>query len=239
MDFTQREIAETAIKIFKLLISGEEVSINKNREFYISYFDNSEVGEFLDFLTGEFDMELYNYADKLFICPEAGNAFFGYTNEDLKKKIPYVNKNRELYLCYFIIMTFITLFYKESAMDTLKDYVKFGELIEKVTKKFETLVKEEDLEKMSKEHNFNFSAIARAWRDLPDAREDRQGGKNDKVSFVKNVCNFLAEEKLVIKDEERNALYPSDRFKAIIYKYFQDTGNKDKIYELVNSLGEE
>ncbi len=238
MNFSEREIAGTAIDLFKLLISGEEVSKNKNRDFYSSYFDNSEVGEFLDFFVEKFDMEVYHFSDKLFICPGAGNNIFGYTNEELKRKIPYVNKNSELYLCYFIIMTLITLFYKESAIDTVKEYVTLRELDEKVTKKFESLVKIEDIEKLSKENNFNFSAIAKTWRDLRDTREEKQGGKNDKFSFINNVCNFLEEEKLIIKDEERSCLYPADRFKAIIYKYFQDRDNKDKIYELIKSLGE-
>ena len=72
---------------------------------------------------------------------------------------------------------------------------------------------------------------------LPDAREDmQQRGKNDKVSFVRNICNFLQEENLIVLDNDRNLIFPTDRFKAIIYYYYEDRDNKNDILRFVNEL---
>ena len=88
-------------------------------------------------------------------------------------------------------MTLITMFYKESAIDTPINYVRFSALVEEVSNRFEALISIEDLEAVSNEYQFNFSDICKVWMLLPDAREDmQQRGKNDKVSFVRNICNF-------------------------------------------------
>lgn len=240
MDLNQKEILGQALDIFKAMLSGEEVSKNKNKDLYDKYIYHTDVEETLLFIAGHLDMGLYRYNEKLYICPSVENTIFGYTNEELKRKIPRILRNDELYLCYFVIMIVITMFYKESAMDTPISYIKFGDLIEAVTGKFEALIDIEDLEKVSEEIAFNFAEIAKVWQRLPDARQDLAiGGKNDKISFVRNVCNFLRDENLIMIDEDRNVLFPTDRFKAIIYNYFEDRENKNDIFQFVYQLGGE
>lgn len=240
MDAGFKETLGQALEIFIALLSEEEVSKSKNKELYDKYIYHTDVEETLHFITDKLDMELYRYNEKLYLCPSVENTVFGYTNEELKRKIPRITRNDELYLCYFIIMTVITMFYKESGMDTPIAYIKFGDLVEMVTAKFEAMINTEDLEKISEEKAFNFAEIAKVWLRLPDAREDMTlGGKNDKISFVKNVCNFLRDEKLIVIDEDRNVLFPTDRFKAIIYNYFEDRDNKNDIFQFVYGLGGE
>ena len=240
MDIDFKETLEQALALFKALLSGEEVSKNKNKELYDQYIYHTDVEEVLQFMMDKLDLGLYRYNEKLYLCPSVENNIFGYTNEELKRKIPRIIRNDELYLCYFIIMTVITMYYKESAMDTPIAYIKFGDLVEAVTGKFESMITIQDIEKISEEKAFNFAEIAKVWQRLPDAREDFvTGGKNDKISFIRNVCNFLRDEKLVIIDEDRNVLFPTDRFKAIIYNYFEDRENKNDIFQFVYQLGGE
>lgn len=235
----EADIVETSLDIFNLLLSDQEVSKNKNKQYYEDYRYNLDVENFLDFFLTKLDLEICDYKDKLHIYPKAGNIVFGYTNEELRNKIPYIGNNTELYLCYFIIINFIIMFYKESNVDTLKEFVKFEELVDEVKKKFTALFQLEDLEKVSEEKAFNFEAIAKYWRSLPDAREHiKSSGKKDKISFVRRVCDFLEGENLIIFYRDRNAIYPSDRFKAIINKYFRDKDNKNTILKFIKELGE-
>ena len=139
---------------------------------------------------------------------------------------------------YFIILTLITCFYKESGLNSPRSYLGLNELLETIKIKFETLVKE-DVEKISKEKEYNFRDIKRVWERLLDAREEVvQTGKCDKISFVKRVLDFMQEEKLIYFDEERQIISITTRFKAIIYFYFENSKeNKNQLLEYVYELG--
>lgn len=237
MNTAFKDTLETTLELFNLLLAGEEISRSKNKELYEKFVYDTDVEELLVFIAEKNGLQIYRYNERLFICPGVENKVFGYTNDELKKRIPYISRNDELYLGYFIIMTLITMFYKESGMDTPINYVKYADLITEVSGKFEALIKLEDLEKISKDNQFNFADICKVWQKLPDAREDQPGGKNDKVAFVKNICQFLQEEELIKIDEERKLIFPLDRFKAIVYNFFEEKENKNVLFDFVYHLG--
>ena len=232
-----REILDNAFEIYSALLEGQDMGKAKNREMYERYLYNPDIEEMVQYMAGRMGLKLYHYNEKLFMSSGVGNRIFGYTNDELKRRIAYINRNDELYLGYFIIMTLITMFYKESGIDTPINYVGFSALVEEIANRFEALVKVEDIESTSREYQFNFSDICKVWLRLVDAREDiAQRGKNDKVSFVRNICYFLQEEELVVLDNDRNLIFPTDRFKAIIYFYYEDRDNKNDILKFVNEL---
>lgn len=73
---------------------------------------------------------------------------------------------------------------------------------------------------------------------MPDAREDINSGKKDKISFVKLVLNFMQEENLIFFDEERRIISITTRFKSIVYFYFEySKENKNRLLEYVYELG--
>lgn len=237
MNASTRELLDNAFSIFNALLEGQAIGRSKNRELYECYRNNADVEEMVLYIAGKMGLKIYIYEEKLFISPGVANRIFGYTNDDLKKKIPYISRNDELYLCYFIIMTLITMFYKESGIDTAINYVRFSALIEEITNKFDALINVDDLEAISREYQFNFADICKVWIRLTDARVNmQQRGKNDKISFVKNVCLFLQSEELVVIENERNLIFPTDRFKAIIYYYYEDRDNKNDILSYINAL---
>ena len=96
----------------------------------------------------------------------------------------------------------------------------------------------EDIEKISEENEYNFRDVKKVWERLPDAREDINSGKNDKISFVKLVLNFMQEENLIFFDEERRIISITTRFKSIVYFYFEySKENKNRLLEYVYELG--
>ena len=146
-------------------------------------------------------------------------------------------KNEDIYLMYFIILTIITCFYRESGLNSPRSYLGLDELIETINIKFQSLVKE-DIEKISEENEYNFRDVKKVWERLPDAREDINSGKNDKISFVKLVLNFMQEENLIFFDEERRIISITTRFKSIVYFYFEySKENKNRLLEYVYELG--
>ncbi|WP_027631033.1 DUF6063 family protein [Ruminiclostridium cellobioparum] len=230
------EILDDALEILKALLQGEEVSRNRNVLLYEKYRYSTDTEEMLHYVAGKLELRIYSGNERLFICPEVGSKLFGWSNQDLRDKIPYVSNNSELFTGYFVIMTLITMFYREAYPDTPVAYIKISDLIEAVSRRFDTLLNVEELEKASEERQFDFCEICRVWQRLPDAREGVSGGKNDKVAFVEVICRFLSDEKLVIIDWNQRIVYPTEKFKAIIWNYYEDRDNRKDLLSFVRSL---
>ena len=233
---TGTEILDDALDILKALLQGEEVSRNKNSLLYEKFRYSTDVEEMLNHIAHKLELRVYSGNDRLFICPEAGSRLFGWSNEELKSRIPYITTNSELFTGYFIIMTLITMFYKEAYPDTPIAYIKLCDLIQVVSVRFENLMKTEDLEKVIQDYQFDFAEICRVWQRLPDAREDVSGGKNDKIAFVEVILRFLHSEKLIVFDTDQKIIYPAERFRTIIWNYYEDNENRKDLLSFVRSL---
>ena len=239
MDLNE-EIIDISLEIIYTLLAKEEISRTNNQELYNQYRNNIEIETLAIKIAKKMGFEIYDMDKSLTLCVMPNNKIFGYTNEDLKNKLKQLNKNEDIYLMYFIIVTLITCFYKESGYNSPRDYISLEELINNVNVKFENLVKE-DIEQKSKEYQCNFTDIKRVWERLPDARIEVNGvAKNDKISFVKLVLRFLQEENLIRFEEQRQIITITTRFKAIVYFYFEySKDNKNELMEYIYNLGGE
>lgn len=230
------EVLNDALAILKALLQGEEVSKTRNVLLYEKYRYSTDVEEMLFHLASKLELKVYSGNDRLFLCSEAASRVFGWSNEELRNRINYISNNSELFTGYFIIMTLITMFYREAYPDTPVAYIKINDLVENVSRRFETLLGMEDLETVSQENQFDFTDICRVWQRLPDAREGVSGGKNDKVVFVENICKFLHSEDLIVLDMTRRIIYPTERFKVIIWNYYEDRDNRKDLLSFVRGL---
>lgn len=232
------ETLDIAIEIINKLLQNQEITKTVNQELYHNYISNTEIENLTNKIAEKMGFEIYRFDNTLNLCVMVNNKTFGYTNEELKNKVKQLNKNEDIYLMYFIIVTLITCFYRESGFNTPRTYLRLDEFIETINLKFENLIKE-DMEQVSKEKEYNFLDIKKVWQRLPDAREEIVGpGKNDKISFVKVVLNFLQDEKLIVYDENGRNIYITTRFKSIIYFYFEySKENKNQLLEYIYNLG--
>lgn len=229
---------DIALDIINVLMQNKEIKKAENPTLYQSYVNNGEIENLTNKIAKKMGFEIYRLDNTLNLCVMLDNKVFGYTNEELKRKIKMLNKNEDIYLMYFIILTIITCFYRESGLNSPRSYLGLNELLETIKIKFESLIKE-DLEQISKEKEYNFRDIKKVWERLADAREEiTSGGKNDKISFVKLVLNFMQEENLIFFDEERQIISITTRLKAIVYYYFEySKENKNQLLEYVYELG--
>lgn len=230
------EVLDDALAILKTLLQGDEVSKSKNALLYEKYRYSSEVEELLSYIASKLELRVFAGNDRLFVCPEAGSRLFGWTNEELRARISYITTNSELFTGYFIMMTLITMFYREAYPDTPVSYIKMNDLVTSVSTRIETLLNMEELETVSQDNQWDFADIARVWQRLPDARESISGGKNDKVAFVENICRFLHSERLIIFENQQKNIYPTDRLKVIIWNYYEDRDSRKDLLSFVRSL---
>lgn len=234
----KEDVLEISLEIINQLLQNKEVTKIINSDLYYKYVNDVEVENLTDKIAEKMGFEIYRFDNTLNLCVMLNNKTFGYTNENLKNRLKQLNKNEDIYLMYFIIVTLITCFYRESGSNSPRSYLKLEELIETIDLKFENLVKE-DLEQISKEKEYNFIDIKKVWQRLPDARENIVGiSKNDKVSFVKLILHFLEDEKLIIYDNNGRNIYITTRFKSIVYFYFEySKENKTQLLEYIYNLG--
>lgn len=230
------DVLDNALAILKILLQGEEVRKHKNTLLYDKYNYNTDVEQMLLHISQRLELRVYTGNEQLFLCPEAGSRLFGWTNEELREKISYISNNSELFAGYFVIMTLITMFYREAFPDTPVAYIKLQELVESVSRRLEALAGTEDLEGVSRDRQFDFVEICKVWQKLPDAREGVSGGKNDKIAFVENICRFLQGEQLVILDMVQRTIYPTQRLKAIIWNYYEDRDNRKDLLSFIREL---
>ncbi len=236
MNRATMETLDDALAILKALLQGEEVGKGSNAYLFNKYRHSTEVEDMLFHIAGKLELRIYSSQERLFICPEVGSRLFGWSNEELRSRISYISTNSELFTGYFIIMTLITMFYREAYPDTPVAYIKMSDLVENVDRRLEALRDRDDLDTVSRENQLDFAEICRIWQRLPDAREGVAGGKNDKVAFVENICKFLQTEKLIGLDTQQRIIYPNERFKTIIWNYYEERDNRSDLLSFVNDL---
>ena len=63
------------------------------------YVGNDEVESLCDMIAEKMGFNIYRLDNTLNLCVMIENKVFGYSNEDLKKKIKILNKRKELHYC--------------------------------------------------------------------------------------------------------------------------------------------
>ena len=228
---------EKALEIVSALISGEEVGrgVKKNLSLYDSYESSSEVYELVHKILKSFNINLYEYKESLYITAGEKNRVFGYSNEELKKALG-LKLNRELYLCYFIIYNIMTNFYKDTASDTMAEFIRIDETIHLVDDSLAAVVKKLETSPFEESDEESFRSLALLWEDLPIMSGEEatmRAARSSKAGYVKVVFNFLVSQDLFIDNNER--YYPKDRMRALLENYFEEY--QGKLHELIK-LGE-
>lgn len=119
------ENLDTALEIINTLLQSKEISRTDNQQLYQSYVNSAEVENLTNRIAEKMGFNIYRFNNTLNLCVMLNNKIFGYTNEELKRKVKMLNKNEDIYLMYFIILTIITCFYKESRIKFTKKLLKF------------------------------------------------------------------------------------------------------------------
>lgn len=228
---------EKAMEIVAALVTGEEIGrgAGQNRELYEEWEKGGDAYLIVTKALGSLNLTLYEYGDCLYVTPGEKNRVFGYTNDELKRRLG-LRLNRELYLCYFIIYVVMVRFYRDTMGDTMAEYVKVDETVGLVDEGLAGVVRKLQETAFEEWHEESFKGIATLWEDLPIlSGEDyaMRAAKNSKAGYVKLVFNFLVSQDLFL--EMNGNYYPKDRMRAIMEHYFEE--NNGRLHELIR-MGE-
>ncbi len=223
---------EKALDIYSVLATGKSVSLKdkETTELYNAYYADSEVYDITNSLLKRLGLKLYEHDSAIFATAGNGNKVFGYTNDDLKKRLG-LRLNKELYLVYFIIYEVLLEFYQTSDTYQIKDYIRIDELIEAVTNELKPLGDDITTLISNQNDSNSFKDVAVLWDSLPpmisEDKDRNKASRGSRMGYVKLTVNLLAGEGIVTTVDDR--LYPTDRFHAIAENYFEDSGSM--IYE--------
>lgn len=227
---TEKEL-DKALDIVSILITGGEVSKEENTSLYEDFENNGEIYDTVKKVLKKLNINLYEYSEGLYVCAGENNKVFGYSNEELKKELG-IKLNRELYLCYFIIYTVITRFYKDSGTYNFVEYIKLDDVVAGVDNTLKNIINDLKVLNLEEVESNSFKEIALTWEDMPivgTMETMTRASRGSKSGFVKLVFNFLTNQELLLETEGR--YYPRSRFKALIENYFDDY--KGRLYEIM------
>ena len=217
---------DTAMEIYKRLISGEDVrrTAADSGYLYDAYYGNAEVYDIISSMMKHLNLTVYEYNDSLFITAGEGNRIFGYTNDDMKRLLG-LRLNKELYLCYFIMYMIMLYFYKDSGSYQFREYIKTENVIEEIGKYLKTIIKDMSVMTADSVEQESFKALALLWDELPAVSNEQdmetvRASRASRAGYVKLTFNFLCSQKLFVETGDR--YYPADRFKALIQNYFEE-----------------
>jgi hypothetical protein len=235
-----KESVERAIQLFILLLEKGETD-EKDRDLVFAYKEDPAAQEIVtQMIEKQAGIKILSVGDKLYVTPHIDNRVFGYTNEELRVKLGLRNDNvpmgLKLYLCYFIILATLAMFYNSEDMNTkVRQYVPIEELEQYITEKLHMLGTGDYGKYLSAEHEFNFAAVAEYWHSLPAFDEtltNQRAGHKSRVSYILKVWSFLEEEGLakVAVDAE---IHPTDKLDHMVRKYYAHQKRKDELLSLI------
>lgn len=224
-----------ALDIVSRLITGEEVGREDKGSagLYDEYVNNGEVYDITAGICRKLNLLVFEHENSLYACAGENNRIFGYSNDEMKKEIG-VRRNRELFLCYFIIYNIITRFYNDTGSYTFAEYVKAEDVINAVDSSLRSVMNQISVVAFNEVEENSFKTIALVWEDLPMMSGNSEevavrAARGSKLGFVKMTFNFLVKQDLMLENEGR--YYPKKRFRGMVEHYFEDY--KGRLYEIM------
>lgn len=239
-----------ALEIFKLTLMNEPINDRLNSELYDKYQYSSSVREDLDAICASFNIKIYNYTGSgLYATPGIDNKVFGYSNAELRDNLG-INDNKDLSVCYFIIYSVLSLFYKEASLRCYRDYISVKDVVEECKKNIAAVkdylpsANKDDRNEGSLSTDKitlqSFESIINAWEDLPDYNQkskscsiDEDYKSKTKVSYINKVLRFLENERLLKKDNLQKIYLPSERLVCVVGNFYDELEARNVIVELL------
>jgi hypothetical protein len=235
-----KESVERALKLFITLLEKGETD-EKDRDLVFAYKEDPSAQEIItQMIEKEAGIKILGVGDKMYVTPHIDNKVFGYTNDELRTKLGLRQDNvamgLKLYLCYFIILATLAMFYNSEDMNTkVRQYVPIEELEGYITEKLQMLGTGDYGEYLSSEYEFNFASVQEFWMSMPAFDEtltNQRAGHKSRVSHILKVWGFLEEEGLakVAVDAE---IHPTDKLDHMVRKYYSHQKRKDELLALI------
>lgn len=200
-----------------------------------------EVERVLQSFMNQFQTILVQTEDKLYLLPQPFQGVLSYTNEELRSAFRVTN-NRQLYTCFFCIISLLAMFYNGSGYHTkTRDFIQKAELREFVNQRVATFSNRDDLEELSENTGISFADVVAEWDTLVDFDENKRTAKTCKSGYINTVCDYLEAQELVVAEHinddgyDSNAdIYTTPKLDELIRVYYSDDAQLGIILDLMS-----
>lgn len=236
----KRENLEIAMDMLSCMLETGSVTRSEHPREFIRYDQDAEVRDALDLFTEKLGLLVCEYKDALYLSSGVNNRVLGFSNTEIKNELGKGFNNPEMYTAFFIMHVLVTEFYPAAVHETFRLKLSKDRLLESVETKVKAMAGLEDLESISEEYHFNFKTIYDLWTSLPktefkdDSDEIKQRGVGSKRTLVNETVKFMRKQGLV--EEHDNAIYLTDRCKAIIAVAYNRSDVQSEISDFIDSL---
>jgi len=239
MNFEQENLG-TALEMLSCMLETGLITREEHPREFIRYDQVVEVRDALDFLAENLGLLICEYKGALYISPGVNNRVFSLKNTEIKIELGRGFNNPEMYTAFFIMHVIITEFYREAAPDSFRMKLPKDLLFEAVDKKIKAIADLENFEDINSQYKFNFKLVHDVWNKLPktefkdDSDEVKQRGVGSKTTIINQTIRFMQKHKLV--EEHDDAIYLTDRCKAIIGEVYNNHEVQSDISNFIDSL---
>jgi hypothetical protein len=155
------ETFQSAVEIFKVLVSQGEFNRKENPELFSRYLD-TDVHEALSIFEQQFNCRFLYFDDTVYLVPEIDSSILGMDYSHFRSYFPSYATRREVYLGFYIMMFIFYEFYSGKNRDPKKmDFLQISLLIDHLDERFERLSKlnEEEIEEREETYHLNLLAL--------------------------------------------------------------------------------
>ncbi len=237
-----KEKVTRALDIMYYMLCENSLKQSECPDHYNLYEQDGDVREVLELCAQRFGLFICKRDRALYLSAGVSNKVFGMSNAEIKYELGRGFNNTQMYTVFFIMHIVVNEFYEESMTDTHRQKIPKESLLESINSTIKAMEELEDIQAVSEEYKFNFQDIKEFWDSLPprelrkDCDDEKQRGVGSQLTIVNETIKFMEKHDLVV--EHNNAIYPTDRFKAVIAGAYNDPEIRRGLKDMIEELGE-
>ena len=191
------EEVKSSQEIYYYLLEHHELREEDVPQLYKSYIESEAVQNLVKSQGEISDCSIERYGDVIYLIPDTGNRFLGYSKAQLKKELCRSNATeKDYYLVQFAILVLLLEFYDgQGSSSKTRDYIRVGELQNSISARLKEGAERFD-ENEQELYGAAYTRMLQAYESLRSSdRGSRQ--KTTKEGFLFHILRFLQEQGLI------------------------------------------
>ncbi len=223
--------------IFYYLLCNSSLIEKDEPELYRAYVEDEDVMNLVKSQGEISDCVIERYGTVIYIMPNMGNEFLGFTKNELKKSLCKANAtDKDYYLSQFIVLTLLAEFYDgQGNKCKSRDFIKMGELQNIVSERIAEGLKNE-IEHMDEELpklGLDFQSMSEAFESLKSADKATSRTKTTKEGIMNSIMDFLEKQGLIIYIQEDEMIKTSDKLDNIMEMRLLNKSNYEAVMAIL------
>ena len=221
-------------EIYYYLLEHHELREEDVPQLYKTYTESESVQNLVKSQGEISNCSIERYGDVIYLIPDTGNRFLGYSKAQLKKELCRSNATeKDYYLVQFAILVLLLEFYEgQGSSSKTRDYIRVGELQNSISAHLKEGAERYD-ENEQELYGVAYPRMLQAYESLRSSdRGSRQ--KTTKEGFLFHILRFLQEQGLIEYIEQDEMIKTTKKL-----DHFMDWNllNKNNYQHVLSVLG--